>query len=630
MCGICGIISSSKSGNRQRVQRMLDRMSHRGPDGQGFWQSKDLRVSLGHVRLAIVDPSPAGTQPMHAAPGLSQVVNGEFYNFTELKRDLKLQSNFVSDCDSEILLHGYSEKGLDFVSSLNGMFAFALHDEKADKVYLARDRMGIKPLYYCFHDGEFIFASEIKALFGAMDVDTWQIDLHGLSEYLTYQTPLGDRTLFENVKQVLPGHILSLDTDTLKVFSQTPYWKPDFGTINKDLIFENAAELFSNTLKKSVSRHLLGDVGLSSYLSAGFDSAAVFSAGSQISVEQTGAPLTAFTGQFEQATEWYRETGPAGRLADSLDAEHRTTSISAIELKENIDDVIDALDEPRMGMGAFSQFMVAKDVAKDFKVVLTGHGGDELFSGYPVFSYVSRGIAGIRNLSELPHFVYFFLSDVKGKLFKEFGRKLPVLWSVKDQANLLGVEADLLKPWSYLELITENANDKYQALYLTYLQAYLPGLLIVEDKISMAHSVESRTPLLDNEMLALSQTIPGQLKLTSNNLKAVIKSHSRNNLPTEYMKQPKRGFPTPLRFWLRNELTQLLDERLLGQGRQSYLTTIFEPQEIKTIIKNYRKSWYRMMRPLDEIQSHKIWQLLSLEAWLRIWSQKYGVTLRLP
>ena len=164
MCGICGIISSSKSGNRQRVQRMLDRMSHRGPDGQGFWQSKDLRVSLGHVRLAIVDPSPAGTQPMHAAPGLSQVVNGEFYNFTELKRDLKLQSNFVSDCDSEILLHGYSEKGLDFVSSLNGMFAFALHDEKADKVYLARDRMGIKPLYYCFHDGEFIFASEIKAI----------------------------------------------------------------------------------------------------------------------------------------------------------------------------------------------------------------------------------------------------------------------------------------------------------------------------------------------------------------------------------------------------------------------------------------------------------------------------------
>lgn len=604
----------------------MARMHHRGPDGEGFWLSDDGHVALGHVRLAIVDTSDAGRQPMHHAAGLHEVVNGEFYNYPELRRRVDSGAPYLSNCDSEILLHGYAKRGEDFIRELNGMFAFALFDERTGRVVLGRDRMGIKPLYYCHWQNEIIFASEIKALFAALPVDTWTIDRQGLSEYLCYQSPLGDKTLFAGVRQVRPGHILAVPVASPTLASASAFWVAE-PTPERGMAFDAALSEFSETFRASVERHLLSDVPVASYLSAGFDSASVFAEACALRHGRAEGALTAYTGRFDLSNGWYDETGPAAEAAARMGAAHRPVKITAGDLSAHLDDVIDALDEPRMGMGAFSQYMVAKAAAREFKVILTGHGGDELFAGYPVFKYARRGLLGIERLSDGPHFAYFFLSAMRARGASEHGRGLPVLWSSTEQARLLRGPNPDTPPWQELQAISERAANPVDRMTLTYLTAYLPGLLIVEDKISMAHSLESRTPILDNALIDFSLRVPNHIKLDSGRLKALVKTLARERLPESYYHQPKRGFPTPLRHWLRGPLADSLAGRL---GRSEYLAHIVEPTALAVVLDSFRGSWRRHVRPLDEIQSHRIWQLLSLEAWVRTWSQKYGVTLRMP
>ncbi len=622
MCGICGIVGDKASENLAAVKLMMDRMRHRGPDGDGHWQSEDGKVTFGHVRLAIVDASSAGAQPMHHHSGLHSIVNGEIYNYPDLRKELEPESTFASDCDSEVVLHGHAARGPAFISDMNGMFAMALYDAQKGVVLLARDRIGIKPLYYLVHEGQLIFASEIKALFAAIETDTWTIDRQGLSEYMTYQSPLGSNTLFKDVKQLRPGHIITVDLGQCTEVKQQVYWK---AKPNEDssLTFDDGLAAFGGRFSESVRRHLLSDVAVASYLSAGFDSASVFAQASS----EYGSGLTAYTGRFDRGSEWYDETGPAGELADALGQKHIKVDIDPTDLIDDLDDITNALDEPRMGMGAFSQYAVAKRAAQDYKVILTGHGGDELFSGYPVFAYAKSGLLGLRKVSEAPHFIYFALSRFLGRIRPEQGRGLPVLWSVAEQASLTGANVSELHPWQMLDEFTADAISPTDRILLTYLNAYLPGLLIVEDKISMAHSLEARTPFLDNEMLDLSLSIPGSIKLFGGQLKAVVKQNARKILPPVFFEQPKRGFPTPLRYWLRRELADFMRDRLTGPD--SYLKDVLDPDQTQKIVQSYQKSWRRHLRPLDEIQSHKIWQLLSLESWLRVWSTRYGVKLRL-
>lgn len=605
----------------------MDRMAHRGPDGDGVWQSTDGRVTLGHVRLAIQDTSDAGAQPMHHPAGLHQTVNGEFYNYPVLRQSFGPDAPFSSDCDSEVLLHGYARDGAAFVRDLAGMFAFALHDTRLDKVLLGRDRLGIKPLYYVMHGGTLIFASEIKALFAAMAVTDWAINAQGLTEFLTYQSALGENTLFQGIRQVLPGHLLTVPVDKPGAMQSDAFWnatlQPDAG-----MTFSDAREAFQDVFQTSVERHLLSDVPVASYLSAGFDSASVFAQASKIARTKEGHPLAAFTGRFDLGNDWYDETGPAGTLASIMNADHHRVAIGEEDLPQHLDAVVTALDEPRMGMGAFSQYMVARAAAQDYKVILTGHGGDELFSGYPVFAHAEFGLTGMRRRAEVPHFAYFALSDLRGRTLPEMGRGLPVLWSVRQQARMLGVDPETLRPWEQLQAWTAPARSRHEEILLTYLNAYLPGLLVVEDKISMAHGLEARTPILDNDLIDLSLRIPGQIKLHDRKLKAIIRDHAASHLPQTYLSQPKRGFPTPLRHWLRGGLAHIVNDRLAGSD--GYLQTLFDPDLLAQTVRSYQSSWKRHVRPLDEIQSHRMWQLLSLEAWLRTWSERYGVTLRLP
>lgn len=627
MCGICGIIGRPSPDTASRIGRMMDRMAHRGPDGRGMWLSDDGTVALGHVRLAIVDTSEAGTQPMHHPAGLHSVVNGEIYNYPTLRRGLEKECDFQSQCDSEIVLHGHQVHGAGFMRELDGMFASALYDARDRTITLARDRLGIKPLYYIVIDGSLLFASEIKALLGAINADCWTIDRQGLSEYLTYQSPLGANTLFAGVRQVLPGHMLRISTGQPSEFEDIAYWQAKPSPDSR-IGFDDAVAAFDKVFKESVDRHLLSDVPVASYLSAGFDSASVFAEAAGLYCGKSGDGLTAYTGRFDRGNAWYDETVPAAELASALGTRHRTVDIDASALTTHLDAITDALDEPRMGMGALSQYMVARTVADDYKVILSGHGGDELFSGYPVFAYAQNGLTGMRKLSEFPHFAYFSLSDMEGRTRKEAGRGLPVLWPVAEQAKMTGSEQANIAPWTQLETWTGDAASASDRILLTYLKAYLPGLLVVEDKISMAHSLESRTPILDNQMLDLSLSIPYDVKLRGGRLKAIVKEHARKALPESYFSQPKRGFPTPLSHWLRGELAGFADERL--SNGDNHLQAILCPDFTRRFAENYRSSWRRKFRPLDEIQSHRMWQLLSLESWVRVWAEKYGVALRLP
>lgn len=631
MCGICGVVDPH--GNAATATaRMLAQMHHRGPDDEGTW-SHD-QVTFGHRRLAILDLSPAGHQPMVSKDGtLALVANGEIYNYPELRRELEERGAvFASDCDSEVLLHAYRAYGEGAFERLNGMFAFALYDTAAERLTLVRDRRGIKPVYY-FHEpesGRLFFASEIKAILAAVGRGRWSIDPEGMSQYLRFENLIGGRSLFAGIRILEPGTFLQLDRDGIRLndFSQ-------IGLTNDVQIssFPEAVDRFRATFEESVKRHLMSDVPVATYLSSGFDSTLV---ASQAARSLPDAPL-AFNGYFAEGG-WYDETSGARLVAEHIGTPLNAVPISADDFTQCFDDLVFALDEPRMGTGAFSQYVVARAAARERKVILTGHGGDELFSGYPVFKMAALSapggmaslfrILGSLRPAELPHIGYFMLR----RLLPGGGSThLPLLFS--DQAlregltSHAGQAVGAHSTFAELDAISGSSGSDYERILRTYLSIYLPGLLVVEDKISMAHSLEARTPFLDNEMVALSLSVSPDTKLHKGALKAIIKEAARESLPAALFALPKRGFPTPLSHWLRGALADWCKDRLLG--RQSALHRLMTPEFLEGEVTRYLSSRKRHVRPLDEIPTHRMWMLLSLESWLRQTEEKLGVTVEL-
>jgi asparagine synthase (glutamine-hydrolysing) len=630
MCGICGC--AGVEDNPRRVAAMLERLAHRGPDDEGFWHSPEL--ALGHRRLSIMDLSADGHQPMTTADGaLTAVVNGEIYNYPQLRQKLEEGgARFRSRCDSEVVLHAYRAYGTASFGRFNGMFAYALWDGSARKLFLVRDRLGIKPVYY-WHDPEsgiFCFASEIKALLPASGRSRWQIDAESLGQYLTHENLIGDRTLFAGIRMVPPGHFLEYDRGEVRT---TCYWQPEI--LPEPVDFSEAVTRFKATLASSIDRHLMSDVPVACYLSAGFDSSTVCNAAANRLPEK---PL-AFTGHFAAGT-WYDESTGAAQVAKDIGVPLTKVEISEADFERYLDEVVRSLDEPRMGIGSFSQFMVAKAASVDRKVILTGHGGDELFSGYPIFklALLARKVRAldwtilgdIRSLkvSELPYLIYFALQWMRGN---DKGIVLPILFPSSEQDRILSRSASMAvrearSPDSFRE-INVSSSRLYERILLTYLKVYLPGLLVVEDKISMAHGLEARTPFLDNAMIDLSLSTSEDVKLHSGVLKAIVKEAALGVLPKSLFEMPKRGFPTPLAAWLRGPLSGWLRNRLCGPD--SGLSRIFTAGYPEQAVDRYLNSWRRHVRQLDEIPTHRMWMLLCLESWLRQTEELYGVTLHM-
>lgn len=567
MCGIAGYTDDFDRGGEALLRRMMSLLAHRGPDDEGVY--RDSRVSLGMRRLSIIDP-PGGHQPkITADERFVLVFNGEIYNFRELKEKLTRRGvQFTTESDSEALLYWLAEFGESGLAELNGMFALAFWDSCDRRLLLARDRLGIKPLYYTLSGGALAFASEVKALLPLLGRP--EPERNAIFEYLTFQNIIGEKTFFRGVNKLLPGCWLRWSPGGI---SRGSFWELVFPRDwNGD--FKQARQEYVQTLDESIRRHLISDVPVGAYLSGGFDSSIVATA----AADRLPGRMSVFTGAFTDSA-WYDERSGSRAVAARIGAEAHEVEITPQDYREHIGRVVYHLDEPTLGSGALPQFMVSRLVSRHVKVVLTGHGGDELFAGYPLFKVAQlreqlrSNPSGLGSLlwnlkkSEWARVLYYGIYPM---FYPEIGYGVAIVIPRRKRGGILsGDFLALNEGFEPLEAFRDMFSGKDytpgERMTAWYVKTYLPTLLIQEDKVAMAHSIEARTPLCDNRMLDLALRLPLELKLRGGSLKALPKEAFKSRLPEMLYRLPKRGFPTPFARWYRKEpLRGMMEDLLFG------------------------------------------------------------------
>lgn len=548
MCGITGLITSN-SGLEKRLQRMTDVISHRGPDDDGFWLDKSGTVGLGHRRLSIIDLSERGHQPMTNEDGSVWIVfNGEVYNFGDIKPDLEKKGHiFRSQTDSEVLLHAYEEYGEDFVKKLNGMWAFIIYDTKRKRLFASRDRMGVKPLYYYHSGNNLALGSEIKAIL-ASDLVKARVDLEGLNEYFTFQNILSDRTLFADIKMLPAGHNLSYDLATKRLKIEE-YWRLQYEP--KNLSEGEFVEMIHETFKRSMDRHLISDVPVGATISGGMDSSAIVA-----TTVKHFRNLDTFTGGFDtknlaEGDRCHDERPEARLIAKTFGTNHHERLITARDAMDHLPSIVYHFEDPKVAM-CYTFYLIAELVSSEVKVVLSGSGGDEAFAGYP---WRYQLIEGKTNATEFDTALYGWWSrlvqdDNKSRFFTK---------------KTLS-QVDLKTPFNEYKKIIDAAGDispVNKALYFEN-KTFLHGMLMVEDKMDMAFSVEGRVPFLDNEMVDIARQIPDELKYRGGNGKYLLRQAFKKILPNEITEKRKQGFTPPDQTWYRHELRDEIAQLLLG------------------------------------------------------------------
>ena len=609
MCGICGFNWDDET----LLNDMLESIKHRGPDDRGIYT--DGRISLGHNRLSIIDLSKKGKNPIWNEDRSKCIIyNGEIYNFKELKEDLiKKKHRFYTKTDTEVILHGFEEYGKEILTKLNGMFAFAIYDIRNNSVFIARDRLGIKPLYYHFKEGKLTFASEIKAIIKNKRIKKAP-NYYAISEYLTFQNILDNKTFFEEINLLPPGHYLELKDNELKV---KQYWKPEFNY--RQRTDEEMLEEFKVVVKRSVKRHMISDVPVGTYLSGGFDSGTV----TTLAAKESKNKLNTFTCTFDIKGE-YDETPCARAVAEQIGTNNYEIEITKEDFMKNIEKMVYHLDEPKIGIPIISQYSLSQLASKHVKVTLTGHGGDELFAGYPVFQaklYKQKS----KSIKEKIRTTYKILKDKKRLnlsyylimpyLYPEINNGIIIIFPEKEKNKLL-TKSFLEKTQGYSSQKEinkvfegyENLNE-IEKLQILYLKTYLPSLFIAQDKMEMAHSTEARVPLCDNELIDFSLSVPIEQKLKDNELKSIIKNSMKGIIPDILYEQEKRGFPTPLGPWLKKGLNTYFENILLSE--KAIKRQIYSEKYVKKLLKK-----------TDFWGINKLWCLINIEIWFRTFIDK--------
>ena len=621
MCGIGGYVSSEGCPGdlaQRRLNAINHLIAHRGPDGKGCWNSESRNVGLTHTRLSVIDLSHAADQPMVSKNVGVIVFNGEIYNYLELRKALAGGWEFRSRSDTECILAGYARYGKDIVNHLRGMFAFAIWDEHDGSVFCARDRFGIKPFYYTVVDEVFYFASEAKALIPFLkNIST---DSKALSEYLTFQFTIGDQTLFEGIKQLMPGHALRVKYGRVEVWR---YWD-----IHYDVDFDHSSAFFERRLEElvedSMRLHLRSDVPVGAYVSGGIDS-------SLIAIKAAEADKSnhlAFHGRFTDYP-GYDESDYAAEVTRKTGGKLHVADISAADFRNHIQNVIYHLDFPVAGPGSFPQFMVSKLASQHLKVVLGGQGGDEIFGGYARYlvAYFEQCIkAAIDGTYKNGNFVVTIESIVPNLgLLREYKPMIKEFWrdglfeSVdRRYFRLVDRSSDMRSEVDWDGLDKEHVFEEFQAIFNNTLnvkkEAYfdkmthfdfktlLPALLHVEDRMSMASGLESRVPLLDHPLVEFAATIPADVKFKNGQLKHLLKSVFRETLPNRIVdRRDKMGFPVPLKEWFDKELKD--DVTGIFEGMRDAHRPYINAEEV---LKNFGKAGRF---------SRKAWGLMSLELW---------------
>ncbi|MEO9210115.1 MAG: asparagine synthase (glutamine-hydrolyzing) [Ginsengibacter sp.] len=619
MCGIVAIINKTrKNAELNLLEEMAATIHHRGPDEDGLMV--DGPIGFFHKRLSIIDIS-SGQQPMKF-DNCTIIFNGEIYNYIELREELKKKGHyFVTSSDTEVILHMYSEYGSDFVNLLNGMFAFIIYDKNKNKIFVARDHFGIKPLYW-YHDSKLIaFASEIKALLVHPDIPA-ESDKDNLYEYLTFQFITGEGTMFNNIFKILPGHFLSIDLNNYD-FTSVKYWEPNFKIDQFHTEAYFIAEL-ERILEETVSQQLRSDVPIGTYLSGGIDSSFV----TIMAAKLLGKPIKSFSGAFKEGPE-FDELQYARIAAKQANAELFEIFPTEQEFIDLVPKLIYHLDEPVAGPGLFPQYIVSRLASKHVKVILGGQGGDEIFGGYTryIIAYLEQALKGaifesneedehivslesiLPNLPALKQYIPMLKSFWKEGVFDRMDRRYFHL------INRMGATKEFFQPDFFNECQNETIFNKFSGYFnnpdtksyfnkMTHFDMYgsLPGLLQVEDRVSMSVSIESRVPFLDRRIVDIVSTMPAGMKFKGGEMKYLLKKTIKDIMPAEIMnRKDKMGFPVPLHIWSKSKAKGFIMDTLLSK----------KAKERNMINTQYVEKLINAEQPF----SRGLWGLLSLELW---------------
>lgn len=614
MCGINGIYSRIDVNKQIAIKIMNKSIAHRGPDNDGVYI--DDHIALGHTRLSIIDLSSNGNQPMFCSQGRYVLVfNGELYNFKDLK--LKLDYNFRTDSDSEVVLASYIKWGKDCVEKFNGMFAFAVWDKFDKKLFIARDRLGIKPLYYYFNDTTLIFSSEIRSILKSNLVEK-RLCEKGLNEYLKFQTVNYPNTIINDVKVLEPGSFVEFKN--YKLVCKHKYWMPSYKKNNylEDFTYDKVKETVLNVLTKSVELRMFSDVDFGAFLSGGVDSSALVGLMSRLSNRK----IKTFNVTFDDSE--FSESKYARLVSKKFDTDHTEINLKPEVFLDYIPNALDDMDHPS-GDGPNSWVVSKFTKARGVKMVFSGLGGDELFAGYKSFVRLDR----LNNLKFIQNSPFLFKS-ILSKGVSAFGKGL---FEAKVQ-NLLSLDKYNFKD-NYLltrqsllnsqlekifnsEVFDQNINDRININDYGYdnsnflskvstaeFETYMNNVLLRDaDQMSMAHALEVRVPFLDHNLVDLVLSINDKFKYPKTTKKLLIDS-LQGLLPKEVYDRPKMGFTFPWEVWLKNELFSFSDKLIKSLSKRKY----FNQTEIENL-------WLDFCKGSPIVSFSRIWPLIVLEYWL--------------
>ena len=622
MCGVFGFIATTpQADGAATLARGVRLLKHRGPDGDGTWLAPDAKIGLAHVRLSIIDLSDEAAQPMtDPESGVVISYNGEIYNYLELRAELG--GTFHTTSDTEVILRAWLRWGADCVNKLRGMFAFLIRDPRDGSLFFARDRFGIKPLYHTRQNGRTLFASEIKALVPFLPER--RIARSALAEYLSFQFTIGGAALLDGVQEIPPAHCGRIDADgQLRMWR---YWEvhyqPD-GAHDEGWFIARLRELMAD----SVAKHLRADVEVGAYVSGGLDSSLL---AILARAARPAGGFKIFNGRFTEGPA-YDESRYARDVAREHGMDCHVQDMSEDDFVDNIERVIWHLDGPVAGPGSFPQYMVSKLAASHLKVVLGGQGGDEIFGGYARYlvAYFEQCIKGaLEGTGDQGQFVVSYASIIPNLVtLREYQPLLREFWAdglfgprderyfrLVNRANTLGSAlapgavdfapvlesfkklfwGDNVRPEAYFDLMT---HFDFKTL--------LPALLQVEDRMSMAHGLESRVPFLDHPVVEFAATIPANIKFANGELKRLLRLAFAGLLPASVReRKDKMGFPVPLNQWLK------------GRGRCA--------EFVRDTLGSHRALTREYLAPGVNIDAligaqgnfnRNLWGLLGLELW---------------
>ena len=664
MCGIVGVLSLyKKTINLRYLKPMADKISHRGPDDAGYLclnsgtfdeknktfykyftekkfqnkinplpaldsesfrrelYSQNFDLYMGHRRLSILDVSYAGHQPMSdSSKNIWISYNGEIYNFKQLRSELKKFGHiFKSNSDTEVIIYAYKQWGINCLKKFNGMFAFSLYDNLKKKFYLCRDRYGIKPIYYHLTDDKtLVYASEIKSILEYDEVNT-EINKSSLIEYFTFQNFFTNSTLHKNIQILEAGNYIEINLVSKKL-KQLQYW--DFNFTNPQNIKDEREykEELSRLFSKAVENQLVSDVPVGSYLSGGMDSGSITAIASNF-FQKSNNTLKTFTIGFDLTSASgielsFDERKKAKYMSNKFKTEHYEMILKSGDMEKSLPKLAYHLEEPRVGQ-SYPNYYAAELASKHVKVVLSGAGGDELFAGYPWRYYKATNNKNFEDYIDKYYVFWQRLIPNKyiAKIFSPIKKDIENIWT-----------KDIFRNVFKNSILAKTTEDYINHSLYFEAKTFLHGLLTVEDKLSMSHSIETRVPFLDNELVDFSQKIPAKyklgnlnkvIKMNENEISKIIKTNDgkmilrkvmRNYIPNNIVKAEKQGFSAPDNSWFKGESIDFVKTKILNKKAKIY--KYLDKSVIKKLINEH----------LEGKQNRRlfIWSLINFEEWIRI------------